>query len=61
LFERNWNEKNDSEKCFGFLKVSGAKQKNQGLQNAKNIRVLVKILKFQRVHLHPLTYTQHRP
>jgi hypothetical protein len=34
LFERNWNEKNDNEKCFGFLskwcktkKLGGAKCK----------------------------------
>jgi hypothetical protein len=29
------------------------KKKNQGMQNAKDIGVLVKILKFQGVHLHP--------
>jgi hypothetical protein len=40
--------------------VSGVTQKNQEVQNAKNIGVLVKILKFQGVHLQPLTYTQHR-
>jgi hypothetical protein len=35
LFERNRNEKNDSEKCFEFLS-SGAKQKNQGCKIQKS-------------------------
>jgi hypothetical protein len=35
------------------LVVSGAKQKNQGVQNAKIIEILVKILKFQAPpHIH---------
>jgi hypothetical protein len=29
--------------------------------NVQNIKVLMKILKFQKVHLHPHTYTKHRP
>jgi hypothetical protein len=31
-------------------------KKNQGVQNAKNIKIFVKILKFHGVQ-HPLTYT----
>jgi hypothetical protein len=39
--------------------ISGAKQKNERVQSEKDINNLVKILKFQGVHLHPLTYKGH--
>jgi hypothetical protein len=45
-FREKLEEKNESrKKYFGFLS-SGAKQKNQKVQSAKNIEVLVKKLKF---------------
>jgi hypothetical protein len=37
------------------------KTKKPRVQNAKNIGVLVRILKFQEVHLHPLNCEEHRP
>jgi hypothetical protein len=60
-FREKLEEKNKrSRKCFVFLN-KWCKTKNQGMQSAKNIDIIVKELKLQRVHLHSLTTIQHCP
>jgi hypothetical protein len=59
LFERNWNEKNDSEKCFEFL--SKWCKKKSGGAKCKKHKSIGKHFKIPGDASAPLTYTQHRP